>query len=268
MFDSHHDLDVQYGFEKPLNEKIRVAKGIIYKEPYRFGSKIEQINRTFNKLPKDIRDSCKEVRIFEIATDDPTKGSMDGAGGFYSHNTKAITIGLRSSRSKKDPYMYSYSFLKESTIHEGAHALDFNKLSSYEKQLNNEQYNQDKRKLQFLKEYGGTNETEFFAEGYTNAYLENWKWFEPLTANTKRFFKDIIERYRAIDFILDFIMIPVINKEINGIKFSYESEGDWIFGIKRIPEEISQEEAEIMVNEGKAQFENVDKYIDFGEEND
>ena len=35
-----------------------------------------------------------------------------------------------------------------------------------------------------------------------------------------------------------------------------------IFGFYRVPEEISYEKAEIMVNEGIAQYENVDKYLE------
>ncbi len=53
-----------------------------------------------------------------------------------------------------------------------------------------------------------------------------------------------------------------LNEKINGIKFSYQLGDKHIFGFYRIPEDISQNKAEIMVKEGKAQFMNVDKYIE------
>ena len=267
LFDTHNDLNLQYDFSQPLNDKIRVAKGIIYGSPFVYGMKIDFINEIFNKLPKPLQDSCKQVRIFEIANDDPALGSLEGCGGFYDPPNQTITIGLRASRDINTPrsgWLFSLRFLKEATVHEAAHALEYDKLGSYEKQLNNSLYEQNRNILKAKGWYAGKNKAEFFAEGYTNLYTNNNYWFKDLTATTKSFFRDIMKRY---DFILGLILTP-LNEKINGIKFSYKLNDKWIFGFYRIPEEISFEEAEIMVSEGKAQFENVDKYIDFGEEND
>ena len=52
------------------------------------------------------------------------------------------------------------------------------------------------------------------------------------------------------------------NKNFNGIKFSYQEGSNHVFGVSRIPEDITEEEAKKMVLEGKAQFENIDKYFD------
>ena len=256
LFDTHNDLDLQYGFDEPLDDKLKVAKGIIYKEPFSYGWKIELINREFKNLPKNLRDSCSQIRIFEIANDDPSYGSLEGCGGFYDPRERTITVGLRNSTTER---IYSPGFVKEATVHEAAHALDYAKLHWNEKFKNEDFYAQNLNRLRNRGEYAAKNKTEFFAEGYTNLYIENHAWFRGLTKGTKGFFKNIIQKY---DFILDFIMND-LNEKINGIKFSYEnSDGKWIFGFYRVPEEISYEEAEIMVNEGKAQYENVDKYLE------
>ncbi len=110
LFDTHNDLNLQYDFNQPLNEKIRVAKGIIYGSPFVYGMKIEFINEIFNKLPQNLQDSCKQVRVFEIANDDPAFGSLEGCGGFYDPPNQTITIGLRTDREKY--WLYSFGFLK------------------------------------------------------------------------------------------------------------------------------------------------------------
>lgn len=262
LFDTHNDIILQYDFKEPLNEKIKVAKGIIYKDPFMFGMKIEHINQVFNKLPKNLRESCSEVRIFEIANDDPAYGSLKGCGGFYNPPTKTITLGLRNNR--EDKWLYSFGFVKEATIHEAAHALHFDRLSFDDVDDLMEYYDQNYNRLKNRGEYAAKNRKEFFAEGYAKLYLEDHAWFRGFTKGTKGFFQNIMQKY---DFILDFIM-TAINEKINGIKFSYQLNDKLIFGFFRIPEDISQEGAEVMVSEGKAQFENVDKYIDFGGKND
>lgn len=256
LFDTHNDLSLQYDFETPLDEKLRVAKGIIYKSPFGYGWKIDLINSVFKNLPQNLRDSCSQIRIFEIANDDPSYGSLEGCGGFYDPPERTITVGLRNSKSES---LYSFGFVKEATVHEAAHALDYAKLNWDEKSELADFYGKNLNRLKNRGEYAAKNNTEFFAEGYAKLYLENHAWFRGLTKGTKGFFKNIIQKY---DFILDFIM-NALNEKINGIKFSYEnSDGKWIFGFYRVPEEISYEKAESMVNEGKAQYENIDKYLE------
>ncbi|GAH52799.1 unnamed protein product [marine sediment metagenome] len=56
-----------------------------------------------------------------------------------------------------------------------------------------------------------------------------------------------------------------MSEKINGIKFSYQDRDNHIFGVYRIPEDIFPKEADKLVKEGKAQYENIDKYFELSE---
>lgn len=251
-------------FDITLHDKIKIAKGLSGRYP--INELINEINNTYYELPNSLKETIKEVRIFEKANDDPTFGSLQGCGGFYHPTNKAITLGCTSKR--KNFRTYSKNFVREAVYHEAAHSLDFQRLNQTEQGELFSFFTVNYPRLKKRGEYASTDKMEFFAEGYAKLSMGNDQWFLGLRKGTKQFFKDIMQKYDFIK-INNIMLNEDINEKNNGIKFSYSNEdGIHVFGFYQIPEDISLIEAEMMVEEGKAQFENIDKYINKEVKND
>ena len=212
------------------------------------------IDDAFKSLPQKVQDSISELRIFPNADDDKILGEKDSScAGFWGPWRKSVTIGMYkffiSSESEYNS-IESLEWLTEVLIHEGAHALDDTKLTAKERKLKEELYKKYKGRL--TRHYAGKNKDEFFAEAYAyNMLLRRgmnppeerhprlWERAEDINV----FINSIVDKY---DFSEDITNI---------IQYSYTNEqGIHVFGRKRIPEDISAEEAERMVQEQKAKY--------------
>jgi len=189
--------NIKYIFDVTLHKKLRIQKGLIAQHPHLVEDKINTINNAFYDLPRKLQNSCRQIRIFEKANDDPLFGTLRSCGGFYNPVEETITIGMKTER--KDMFGYSREWLKEATIHEAAHALDFTTLTDQERYDTFEFFKMNYEKLKKRGEYAATDKREFFAEGYTKLLMNDHHWFMGLSKGTKGFFQSIMKKY---DFII------------------------------------------------------------------
>jgi len=233
---------IDYNFDITLHKKLKIQKGLIARYPYLAEDKINTINNAFYDLPRKLQNSCRQIRIFEMANDDPLFGTLRSCGGFYNSFEQTITIGMKTKR--KEVIGYSKEWLKGATIHEAAHALDFTVLTEQERYDTMSFFSMNYERLNKRMEYAATNKLEFFAEGYTKLAMGDHHWFMGLAKGTKGFFQDIMKKY---DFVVKFL-IEDLNNEINGIKFSYQDGDNHVFGVYRIPKDISMKEMKILIS--------------------
>jgi len=262
-FFTHYELKIRIGHS--FRSNVRISREINITNS-RNQNNIIQIDKTFKNMPTTLRNSVRELHVFNNIQEG---GYYKSASGVYFSENKNVFIGLRNPKNGDEPtFNYSQNWMREVVIHECAHGLHLgDNMTPTELNKIEDLYNKNHIILSLRKEYGAKDSMEFFAEAYTNLYMKRTTWFKDLNQETLPFIKKMRLKY---DFFGEFSIKENIIEDMttqNGIKFSYtDEEGNHIFGIVRIPDDMTREEAELLVSEYKAMYiDNIQDYFQINE---